>query len=260
MKDRLLVITPSRARPEKLERLWEAIGETCLITDLVAAVDDDDPRLGEYLELRDRIEIVTGPRLSLTGWTNKLAAGRAGEYRFLASLGDDHVPRTASWDSDLCGEIEAMGGTGFAYARGSRWVVPEAVVMSSDIVRALGWMANPACQHFKIDDSWLQLGVAAGCIRYRHDLLIEHLQYGIPVDWRDSSKGAKAARDITYAEAGTPAVMNADLAAWMAWQESPDGLLADAAKIRAIMREPGCYCDDHLLCGQCSGNGKDITF
>ena len=51
-----------------------------------------------------------------------------------------------------------MGGTGFAYGEGSRWIIPEAIVVSSDIVTALGWLANPRCGHYKIDDTWLELG------------------------------------------------------------------------------------------------------
>ena len=35
-----------------------------------------------------------GPRKGLAAWTNEIAVRRAGEYPFLASLGDDMVPKT----------------------------------------------------------------------------------------------------------------------------------------------------------------------
>jgi hypothetical protein len=232
----LAVLTPSRGRPWHMQRLVNALRDTCkLDTDLYVAVDDDDPRLDDYKNLGlGHLEV--GPRGTLTALTNKMAAGLAGEYRFLASLGDDHVPRTEGWDALLCGSIEAMGGTGFAYADGSRWVIPEAIVMSSDIVTALGWMANPRCAHYKIDDTWLELGVAARCIAYRHDVLVEHMQFGIPYDPLDPGKGMKAVKDDTYAEALVQDKMIADVVGWQEWRNDPDnGLLADAAKIRALI-------------------------
>lgn len=250
MRD-LLVITPSRGRPWMLQRLLIAMKDTCALdTDIAVAVDDDDPRLADYKDLGlENLQV--GPRANLTTLTNQIAAERAGDYRYLASLGDDHVPRTARWDAELCGEIEAMGGTGFAYGAGSRWVIPEAIVMSSDIVGALGWMANPRCGHYKIDDTWLQLGLAARCIAYRHDVMVEHMQFGIPYDPVDPGKGMKGVKDDTYAEALDPEKMVPDVVGWYDWQADADGgLLADAAKIRALIdaKERVCAC-----CGQSCG-------
>jgi hypothetical protein len=238
MRD-LLVITPSRGRPWHLQRLAGALRDTCALdTHLAVAVDDDDPRLADYKDLGlDDLRI--GTRGTLTSLTNQIALERAGEFRFLASLGDDHVPRTPGWDRELCGEIDAMGGTGFAYGDGSRWVIPEAVIMSSNVAVALGWMANPRCGHYKIDDTWLMLGVATGLIRYRHDVLIEHMQFGIPYDPLDQGKGMKALRDQTYDDALQPDKMNADVIGYLEWLRDPDdGLLSDTAKIRALAGRP----------------------
>ena len=232
MRD-LLVITPSRGRPWHLQRLAAALRDTCTMdTALAVAVDDDDPRLADYKDL-GLPDLRTGPRQNLTAWTNQIALERAADYRFLASLGDDHVPRTPGWDRELCGEIEQMGGTGLAYGDGSRWVIPEAIVMSSTIVTALEWMANPRCGHYKIDDTWLMLGVATGLIRYRHDILVEHMQFGIPYDPLDQNKGMKALKDQTYADALQPDKMNADVVGYLDWLADEDnGLASDARKIR----------------------------
>ncbi len=249
MRD-LLVVTPSRGRPWHLQRLVNAMRDTCQAgTDLVVYVDDDDPRLDDYKSLGLE-DLRTGPRGTLTSLTNALALEAAGDYRYLASLGDDHVPRTAGWDRELCGTVDAMGGTGFAYAAGSRWVIPEAVVVSSDIVRALGWMCNPRCAHYKIDDTWLQLGLAARCIAYRHDVLVEHMQFGIPYDPLDPGKGMKAVKDDTYADALQTEKVLADVVAWTDWQND-GGLLADAAKIRALIDAKPCGCECSSCIDQC---------
>ena len=238
MRD-LLVITPSRGRPWHLQRLAVALRDTCALeVDLAVCVDDDDPRLADYKDL-GLPDLQVGPRDTLTALTNRVALERADGYRYLASLGDDHVPRTPAWDRELCGEIEAMGGTGFAYGEGSRWVIPEAIVMSSGIVGALGWMALPRCGHYKIDDAWLMLGVATRLIRYRHDVTIEHMQFGIPYDPLDPNSSMKALKDQTYADALQPEKMNADVIGYLTWLADPDdGLASDTAKIRALAGLP----------------------
>lgn len=238
MRD-LLVITPSRGRPWHLQRLVNALADTCALeTDLAVCLDDDDPRLADYKTLH-LADVREGPRDTLTALTNQVALERAGDYRFLASLGDDHVPRTPGWDRELCGEIERMGGTGFAFGEGSRWVIPEAIVMSSNIVPALGWMALPRCGHYKIDDAWLMLGLAAGLIRYRHDVTIEHMQFGIPYDPLDPNSGMKALKDQTYADALVPEKMNADVIGYIEWLADPDdGLASDVDKILTLAAAP----------------------
>ena len=94
----------------------------------------------------DGDEFETGPRGGLAEWTNRIAVRRAGEYRYLASFGDDHVPRTPGWDAALIRAIEAMGGTGMAYPfDGTREDIPEAVVASRTSCRPL---AGSACQSY----------------------------------------------------------------------------------------------------------------
>lgn len=235
MRD-LLIITPSRGRPWHLQRLMNALRDTCALdTDLAVCVDDDDPRLADYKDL-GLADLEVGPRDTLTALTNKVALERMHDYRFLASLGDDHVPRTPAWDRELCGEIDAMGGAGLAWGDGSRWVIPEAIVMSSNIVGALGWMALPRCGHYKIDDAWLMLAVATRLGRYRHDVLVEHMQFGIPYDPLDPNSGMKGLKDQTYADALQPDKMQADVIGYLQWLADPDdGLASDAAKILALL-------------------------
>ena len=209
----LLIIVPSRGRPGSIARLLDAVHATRkLDTHVHVAVDSDDPRLGEYEAVMkdhggdgDRMDC--GPRKSLTGWTNDIAVRWAGEYPFLASLGDDMVPRTPGWDRALTRAITDLGGTGFSYPHdGIRTDVPEAVVMSSDIVRALGWMANPALEHFWIDNTWADLGRGAGCIRHLRVVVVEHLH----------PDAGKAAGDGTYAESNKK--IPADRAAYFRWR------------------------------------------
>jgi hypothetical protein len=173
-------------------------------THVHVAVDDDDPELERYRYVMtqaagDGDKLTAGPRKGLAAWTNEIAVERAAEYPFLASLGDDHVPYTPGWDKALVRAIVEMGGTGFAYPwDGTREDIPEAVVMSSDIVAALGWMALPECSHWFIDNVWADLGRGAGCIRHLRAIKVEHAWKGDQTS-KESSATFKADRDAYYA-------------------------------------------------------------
>lgn len=232
MRD-LLVITPSRAgedgsaRPERAREMIAAVrGLSTAQTDICLAVDDDDlSRYGRVVNAfcGDRqVWWTSGPRNHLTGWTNKIAKRHLGKYRAFASLGDDHLPRTQGWDSLLLAAIDAMGGTGIAYGDDGifREGLPTAPVISSDIVRALGWMCLPDCRHMAVDLAWKDLGLGAGCLAYVPEVSIEHVH----------PCAGKAAWDQTYAtsEAGK----EEDRAAWERWREN--GMADDVARIRAL--------------------------
>src|SRR6185437_8449865 len=131
----LLVITPSRGRPENVKRLLETVRATRqAVTHVAVAVDDDDPELEAYQAVMDWHGsdgdwLTHSPRMGLVAWTNAVAVPQAADYKYLASLGDDHVPRTKGWDAALIRAIEDMGGTGIAYPwDGVREDIPEAPV------------------------------------------------------------------------------------------------------------------------------------
>jgi hypothetical protein len=221
----LVVITPSRGRPRQLAELAHTVRTT---TDgrveVVGLVDDDDPQRATYKALP--CDIWTGPRKSLSGWTNFAARvlldGPPAECpRFLASMGDDHRPRTRNWDLYLIAAIEALGGSGWAYGsdllQGEN--LPTAWVVSADVTRALGWMMLPACAHMYVDTAVGELGRATGLITYRPDVAIEHLH---PL-------AGKADWDDTYLATNSAAQVAADHDAFEAWRR--DGLVADVDRV-----------------------------
>lgn len=195
----LLVIIPSRGRPKNLAELASVYANTCTAgTQVFVALDDDDPELLAYHGALDGSGFMwtVGPRKTLTGWTNSIAARFATSYRAMASFGDDHYPHTRGWDTELLAALDDMGGTGFAYPCDLRRAdVPEACVISSDIVTALGWMCCPQVAHFYNDNVWRDLGAAAGCLRYQPDIVVEHRHPcrdpGVPADdtYQEAARG-----------------------------------------------------------------------
>jgi hypothetical protein len=186
-------------------------------TVIVVAVDDDDPQRQAYETVLSPhlgdglVHRLTGPRRTLTGWTNSIAATYAADCRALASFGDDHVPRTEGWDTGMLAALDDMGGTGIAYPDDRRRSdIPEAAVISSDIVAALGWMCEPSLRHFYVDNVWADLGRGADCLAYVPGVVVEHVHYLTRPDL--------ASRDATYAEA--EARGEQDRQAYTIWRET----------------------------------------
>lgn len=225
----LIVAVPSRGRPERLRlMLGESLRLATADTLIVVATDDDDPERGAYEAMLKSftdtglVSWVTGPRRGLGAWTNEIVARHAGQCRAWASFGDDHVPRTEGWDAALLGALDGMGGSGIAYPDDGRRIdIPEAVVISADIVGALGWMCEPALEHYCVDLVWADLGRAARCLDYVPRVVVEHLHY---------QDHPEVGRDGTYADAelGT----QRDFAAYQQWQR--ERMAADVATVRAV--------------------------
>ena len=195
----LLIVVPSRGRPQNIARLLDAVHATSRArTHVHVCVDDDDPALADYERvLRDAggedDHLERGPRKQLAAWTNEVAVRRASRYPFLASLGDDMVPRTPGWDKGLIRAITDMGGTGFSYPwDGTREDIPEAVVMSSGIVSALGWMCEPSLIHWYVDNVWADLGRGIGRLQHCRVIAVDHVKQG---DQTAVESGEKLAAD-----------------------------------------------------------------
>ena len=222
----LLVIVPSRRRPQNIARLLDSVHATSRAkTHLHVAVDGDDEKLAQYQAVMDKAGtegdvLEVGSRKGLCGTTNDVAVRRAAEYPFLASLGDDMVPRTPGWDRALIRGITDMGGTGIVYPwDGVREDIPEAVVMSSDIVAALGWMCMPDLSHWYPDNCWADLGRGAGCLRHLRAIAVDHLNVV-----------AQGKPDATARDNGRS--LEADRTAY--WQWRATRMADDVAKVIAL--------------------------
>ena len=219
----LAILVPSRGRPENVARLIEACEKTCR-TDvlLMWGFDEDDPCLSANLAAAKASNScpIVQPRMGLAAWTNYLCAGETAAplgYPHLASLGDDMVPITDGWDEKL---IEACGPCGMAYPWDLRRNdIPEAIVMDSRIVRALGWMALPDLHHWFIDNVWADLGNLARCLTYVPEVTVEH---------RHPNITPGLGTDATYDDA-VPGFAK-DMAAYQKWRLK--GMRADVEKIR----------------------------
>lgn len=227
----LVVITPSRGRPTQAARLANAITRTTAgRVGLLVLVDDDDPYRGAYLETlgqRRHTEVVVADRRGLVGSTNlgaEIALDRDDPPAWLASLGDDHLPRTPDWDLTLTDQIKRMHGPGWAYGNDllQGRALPTAWVQHAATVRALGWMMLPTLGHMYPDNVVFDVANRAGRLAYAPGVIVEHLH----------PAAGKAQVDESYAESNRPQQYDADRRAYTAWQQAQ--MHADVAAVAAV--------------------------
>lgn len=221
----LLVLCPSRGRPDAAREVWASFMATRLgsKTDLRFVVDEDDPTFDQY----DR-PVLRSPALgSMVGALNFAALGNLDRYDVLGFIGDDHRFRTPGWDS-LIAELMARYGPGIAYADdlAQRQNLPTQVFISTEIVRALGYMALPTCRHLYVDNAWKTLGEKADCLYYMPSIIIEHLHpaYG-KGEWDEGHLRVNSERMYTD-----------DHHAYNEWL-SNGGAARDGAIVRDLVRE-----------------------
>ena len=213
----LLVIVPTRGRRAQCERLLESCTATASPgTDLLFVTDPDDDSY-EGMDWGPAVQAVLEPREYLTGKLNKTALAMADVYDVIAWFGDDCLFRPPSqeggpaWDRAMLDMLAGMGGTGWVYADDKRrHDVPEHWMVSSDVVKELGWFANPAVQHFYNDNSVAEIGKRTGLIRYCPAAVVEHVHYSV---------NPEVQRDATY-QSTEELFGAADLTAFQEWHAS----------------------------------------
>lgn len=203
MISRMLVIVPTRGRPENVARLEQALVDTeTSRADFLYVVDHDDPEFLGYAKLELNRLIVLHDRLRLGGTLNWAARKYMGMYDAIGFMGDDHLPRTKSWDLRILGALDVGAGPKVVYGndllQGGN--LPTAVFMHSRIIQALGYMNPPDQVHLYLDNFWKTLGSTIGGLVYLPDVVIEHMH---PV-------AGKAEWDDRYAEVNAPAVDSSD--------------------------------------------------
>lgn len=211
----LLVIVPTRGRRGNCERLLASFAETATCSDLLFVTDEDDRDTYAGVDWGAAAAAELAPREYLVGKLNKVALAFTGTYKVIMWAGDDclfHPPAEEggpAWDRALLDLLAEMGGSGWVYPDGRRRQdVPEHWACSSDVIAELGWFANPAVQHFYLDNSVAELGKRAGLIRYCPQAVVSHEHYTV-------TPGVE--RDETYSST-EEMFGGSDLAAFHQWR------------------------------------------
>lgn len=172
----LVVLVPSRNRPENIADLITSFDETGTESDLIVIVDDDEPQMDQYLQQGCDVLMVQKQGKGMAKPLNFAANLYADKYRHFAFLGDDHRPRTKNWDVEFINKLDELG-TGLVYGndllQGEN--LPTAVAMTGNIVRELGGMVPQEMIHLYLDNFWMTLGKDLNALAYMPGVILEHL-------------------------------------------------------------------------------------
>lgn len=228
----ILVICPSRGRPDKAQEAAESLINTRRLdsTEMLVVVDYDDPRLLEYTSDASfyRWLQVKPARAGMVAALNlaakiMLGEGMAVRPDIIGFVGDDHRFLTDGWDVAI---REALVEPGFAFGYDKFWhqgQIPTQIFISRPIVEALGYFALPDCHHLFVDNAWMALGQATQSIHWLPNVVIEHMHPAVQ----------KAEWDEGYLRVNAPEMYDRDGAAFNAWVHS-ERFREDVAKVRAI--------------------------
>jgi hypothetical protein len=225
----MVMIVPSRSRPHNVARLAQAMDDTCTTgTELLIVLDADDDTLDAYKALG--LDIFVAEPADKRGMTvplNQAAVIAAQTHPFVGFLGDDVLPRTTGWDERFITELTDLR-TGIVWGDDllQHDIWPTHVSMTSDIIRALGWMAMPELTHLFVDVVWMRLGEHLDRIRYLPDVILEHMH----------PAAGKTDMDALYEDINSPTTIAHDGAAYETWLQTT--IDADVAKVREYCHLP----------------------
>ena len=197
----LVVLVPSRNRPENIAELIKSLDETETESDLIVIVDSDEPQMDAYLQLGCDVMMVEKQGKGMAKPLNFAANHFRDKYRHFAFLGDDHRPRTKHWDVTFINALDELG-TGLVYGndllQGEN--LATAVAMTGDIVKALSGMVPQDMIHLYLDNFWMTLGKDLNALRYIPEVVLEHMH---PI-------AGKAEWDQGYRDVNAQEVYSAD--------------------------------------------------
>jgi hypothetical protein len=221
MNPRIALVCVTRNRPEGAQAVYETWRETSTgESELWIAIDEDQsslyPRIpGVHYDVRPRKRMI--PRF------NELAIDLAKEYAHVGFLGDDHRIRTSGWDEKVLDAMDANNGWGIVYGDDKLQgeALATAAVVSSNIIRTLGYICPVGLAHLCMDSFWMDIGRDTGCLKYLPDVVIEHMHWSNGKAEKDA--GYHALNDII-----TPDAKRYDL--WLKNERA-----ADSAKLLKAM-------------------------
>lgn len=186
-----LVIIPSRGRPDNLARCIDYLKQNSFVSDFVVGLDSDDEQ--NYPRI-DGVMYEVGERKLMIATLNDIAMKYVDKYLFLTFLGDDNIVTTNGWDAAMSVTL-AKNGYGIAYGNDllQEDRLPTSIMITSNIVKALGFMAPPTQKHLYADNFWQALGKGLGSYYYFPSVYWEHLHFS----------NGKSEKDDIYAEANS---------------------------------------------------------
>jgi hypothetical protein len=188
LKLSLLTIIPTRSRPEQCARLIESFDKTADDADLLFVVDPDDDSY-EGMDWKGHATVLLDPRGTMVEKLNFVATQLIDDYDRMVWYADDNEFITPHWDTLMQRTLDEMGGSGWVYSYDHRRTdIPETWMVSTDIVREMGWLANPVLSQYYVADSIAVIAKRASLLRFCKEAEVPHHHYDVdPAVTRDET-------------------------------------------------------------------------
>ena len=201
----MVVIVPSRGRPDNFKRLAERWLEWDTNALLAVKVDDDDPTAEQYLDIASQlgseIGLTIAPRKRLAPTLSEAAFMYTDFFTYIGFMGDDHLPQTRGWENILQNAMQSSNPSivyGNDLHQGAN--IPTEVFMSASIIKKRGYMCPPGFVHLYLDNVWKLWGEGIERLQHFDNVIIEHLH----------PAGGKAEWDERYLEVNSDDMYNHD--------------------------------------------------
>lgn len=177
--NRNLVIIPTRGRLKQVKSRVLENARLSQDSDYCISVDTDDQ--DDYSWVTEAgMHLVSGPPEGMNAALNRAFNELGAGYEYVSFMGDDHSVRTNHWDALL---IESISTKGYGVAYGddllTNGALPTFAMISTNVAKALGFIAPPRLRHMYLDDYWLRLGNSLNACFYRPDVVVEHMHHSV---------------------------------------------------------------------------------
>jgi hypothetical protein len=204
----LLLVVPSRGRPEKAALVREAFFDTKgdAETELIFVLDDDDPTRGEYPVQQWVVSARGNMNAALQEFVKSGFFLDEPGVTVVGFAGDDHLPRTQGWDTAILDLLAAHPGVAYANDLFQGEKLCTNWMMSRPIFDEFGFGLKTV-RHLYMDNYWMALAGGAGCLFYLPDVVIEHMHY----------QAGKSVEDAGYLRVNSPQMYEHDAEQFGHW-------------------------------------------
>lgn len=244
---RVLVVVPSRGRPDNVQRLIDTVKATKFCdTDVIVGLDQDDAaNYSDVITRNSDTTFVVRPRQRLNAWWNQLAAEYLDVYDYMLFAGDDNVFVTNGWDWLLVNELRKHNNAGFATGpdllrtdKNFTWAM-----ISTEQLRHVGYVGPEGLTHLCIDTAWQYVARETKSMWWNDAAVIEHLHY--------ARQDVQVEKDQTYADANSSEMYRVDHEVVARWASSPEfqrycNIVTDMLKGHPVEQRPAAPPDDYI--------------
>ena len=178
----MAIIIPTRERAPKIVKLheqWFKVTNPYVSTDCIIVLDSDNESTYERLPGFIYHVVYTDGKRGVVTPLNNVATKIYNNYQYVGFWGDDHFPHTQDWNVMMYDTLHKNKPFSMVYGndllQGSRLCTE--IIMDSNYISQLGYMAHPEFTHLFIDDVWMYMGKRKNNIHYLDNVIIEHLHY-----------------------------------------------------------------------------------